>query len=479
VTLASAPNLALFQGSTLIAAPVPASPAAITLNPGTYTLFSLAQADPTLKAGLYGITITGPGGATLLNSAFPVGTLGPPSQPYNPSAQSLTLTVTDFAFPAPLANASAIVTSGATSFPMASVAGGASSFASPAGPLQVWSYAAPGTDAGTYEIDLTSASANLVEAPFGVNNGSSLAYAFVTSKPLVAGSYQATASDFQFPAALQGLQFAVAQSRAILQKASAAGTVNFTAAAAPVVLLVDATTPTTGNGVFDVNVQTTGATPQTIFDQAQGVSTSGVFTSQTINLGTSGNFGVTLADLQFPAAFANLALMVSNNGQVLGKIYGGGTFTIAAMPGAYQLNFIAMPGTGQQYGLYGVQIVNSAPTVTLTASPTTVAANAATTLSWTTTNATACTASGGTFTGSQTIDSGKASVIVAATTIYTLTCTGLGGSGAQSVTVTTTAATGKSGGGGKTDLALVGLLGALVLVRFRRPKAQEERQIPC
>jgi hypothetical protein len=470
VALHVAPSLALFQGSTPIAVPVPASPATITLNPGTYTLFAIAQADSTVQAGLYGITISGPAGVTpLLSSAFPVGILGPASQPTNPSAQSLTLTVTDFAFPASLASAAAIVTSGAASLGTAS-AGAASSFAAPAGPLQVWSFGTAGTSAGTYEVDLTSASASVLQAAFGVNNGSALAYAYVSPKPLVAGSYQATANDFEFPAALQGLQFAVAQSGAILQKASAAGSVNFTAAAANVVLLVDATTPANGNGMFDVNVQTAGAAPQIVFDETQGVSATGVFTTQTINIGVSGNFDVTLTDLQFPAQFANLALVVSNDGAVLGKIFGGGTFTIAATPGAYQLNFITMPGTsmtGAQalYGMYGVQIVNSPPTVTLMASPTTVVAGAATTLSWTSTNATTCTGSGGAFAGSQSTGSGSVSVAVAATTSYTLTCAGAGGSSAQSVTVTTTAAPASSGGGGGVDLALLGLLFLLAGVR--------------
>jgi len=475
VALAQAPSLALFQGSTLVAVPIPASPATISLNPGTYTLFALAKADSTVQAGLYGVTISGPPGvAPLLNSGFPVGTLGPSSQPNNPSTQTLTLTVTDFAFPTPLAGASAIVTSGATKVGTASSAGGASSFAAPAGVLQVWSFGTAGAGAGTYEVDLASASANLVQTAFSANNGSSLAYAFVTPKPLAAGTYQATANDFQFPAALQGLQFAVAQSGIVLKQSAAAGTVNFTAAAAPVVLLVDATTPTNGNGMFDVNVATTGATPQIVFDQAQGVSASGVFTSQTINLGTSGNFDVTLTDLQFPAQFQNLALVVSNNGTVLGKIYGGGPFTINATPGAYQLNFIAMPAAAQQYGLYGVQIVNSGPVVTLQASPTTVTAGAATTLSWTSTNATTCTASGGTFTGSESTGSGSVSVIVTATTMYTLTCTGAGGSGAQSVTVTATPAPAKSGGGGGIDPALVGLLGMLGLARIRKTRLRDQ-----
>ena len=474
VALAVAPSLALFQGTTPIALPVPASPAQITLNPGTYTLFAIAQADATAMAGLYGITITGPAGvAPLLNTAIPVGTLAPPSQPNNPSAQNLTLTVTDFGFPAALNSAAAIATSGVTSFGTAA-AGGTSTFSAPAGPLQVWSYGTAQAGAGTYEVDLKTASTSILQADFGVSNGSALAYAYVSPKPLAAGSYQATGNDFEFPAALQGLQFAVAQGGAVIAKASAAGAVNFTAVAAPVVLLVDATTPTNGNGLFDVNVQTTGTAPQIVFDQTQGVSATGVFTTQTINLGTSGNFDVTLTDLQFPAQFANLALVVSNGGAVLGKIFGGGTFTIAATPGAYQLNFVATPGTAAtgsqpQYGMYGVQIVSSAPTVTLTASPTTVAAGAATTLTWTSTNATTCTAGGGTFTGSEATG-GSVSVVVAATTTYTLTCTGGGGSDAQSATVTATAAAAGSGshGGGQIDFVLLGLLGMLGCIRFSR-----------
>jgi hypothetical protein len=476
VALASQPSsgpvsLALFQGSTPIAVPVPASPAAITLNPGTYTLFAIAQADPNVKAGLYGITISGPAGvAPLLSSAFPVGLLGPGSLRNNPSAQLLTLKVADFAFPSALASASAIVTSGATILGTAA-AGGSSSFTVAAGNVQVWNYASAGTDAGTYEIDLTAPSGTLLQTAATVNNASSLAYAFISPTPLSAGSYQAVASDFQFPVALQGLQFAVAQNGTVLQKAAAAGTIAFTAAAAPVVLLVDALTPTSGNGMFDVNVQTAGAAPQLVFDETQGVSATGLFTAQTINLGVAGNFDVTLTDLQFPAQFANLALVVSNGGSVLGKIFGGGTFTIAATPGAYQLNFIATPGMSsadvqQQYGLYGVQIVNSAPVVTLSASPTTVAVGAATTLTWTSANATACTASGGTFTGNQSTGSGSVSVAVAATTTYMLTCTGPGGSGSQSVTVTATAAPAtSSGGGGGIDLALACFLGLLVSAR--------------
>ena len=76
-----------------------------------------------------------------------------------------------------------------------------------------------------------------------------------------------------------------------------------------------------------------------------------------------------------------------------------------------------------------------APTVTLGAVPITVAYNASSTLSWSSTNATACTASGD-WSGSKATSGGSESTgnLTSAKT-YTLTCTGPGGSGSASVTV--------------------------------------------
>jgi hypothetical protein len=464
VALQSAPNLALFQGSAVVQEGIP-SGTTLNLTAGTYTLLGIAQADQTLKAGLYQLLIAGPTGtAPLLNMTSPVGILGPPVQAQNPSAQALTLKVSDFAFPAPLANASAIATAGATNLGMASSAATAT-FAAPAGEVQVWSFATPGSDAGTYEVDLTSPSAALLQTAAGVANGSSQAYAFVTPT-LTAGTLVASASDFQFPAALGGLQFAVAQNASILASSPAAGSVNVTAAAAPAVVLVDAITPASGNGLFDVNLQSTAMPAQLIFDKTQGVGTSNIFDSQTINFGSSGNFTVSLSDLAVPAAFDNLALVVSSGGSVVGSIFGGGNFPIPVTPGPYQLTFIATPSAQQQYGLYAVQISYTAPSVTLTANPTTVPVGGTTTLSWTTTNATSCTAAGGNWTGSPATGSGMVALVVSATTTYTLTCTGPGGTTAQSVVVTATAVQGSSHGGGNLDWAVLMFLGMLSLARL-------------
>ena len=331
------------------------------------------------------------------------------------------------------------------------------------------------------KVDLASPSATLVQSDVGVNDGSSLVYAMTTPKPLAAGSYSLTATDFQFPAALPSLQFAVAQSASIIQRATAAGTLNFTTSAvdSPAVLLVNAVTPTAGSGMFDINVQTTGSAPQVVFDQTQGASaTGGVFSTQPIAFANAGDFDVTLSDLKFPVQFANLALLISNNGAVLGKIYGGGTFTINATSSTYQLNFVTTPGpetTGgaPQYGLFGVQVVNSAPTATLTASPTTVLAGASTTLTWTSTDATACAGAGGSFTGGAS--SGSATVAVPSTTTFTLKCTGPGGTGTATATVTATAAPAKSGGGGSIDFGMLTMLGLLAFSRFAAMRLQGPR----
>jgi hypothetical protein len=213
-----------------------------------------------------------------------------------------------------------------------------------------------------------------------------------------------------------------------------------------------------------VNVENPAATPSLVFDKTQAVSLTDLFDSQTLLLGTSGDFDVTLTDLNFPAAFQDLAVVVSSGGSILGKIFGGGTFTIAATPGSYLLTFVATPAAQQQFGLYAESIAYSAPTVTLSASPTDVVAGGATTLSWTTTDATSCTAAGGTWTGSPATGTGSVSLSVAATTTYTLTCTGPGGSKAQSVTVTATAApAAHSGGGGALGSELLVILGSIWL----------------
>jgi hypothetical protein len=79
-----------------------------------------------------------------------------------------------------------------------------------------------------------------------------------------------------------------------------------------------------------------------------------------------------------------------------------------------------------------------APTVTLSASPTSVPYTQSSTLTWTSANATACSGTGKGFSPSSV--SGSIIVSPSAKTTYGVTCTGAGGSASQSVTVAVTGA---------------------------------------
>jgi hypothetical protein len=77
----------------------------------------------------------------------------------------------------------------------------------------------------------------------------------------------------------------------------------------------------------------------------------------------------------------------------------------------------------------------AAPTATLTAYPTSLAAGSTSTLSWQSTNATACTASGG-WSGPLAVNGSLVTAALTSTTVYSIVCSGAGGSSAASQTVT-------------------------------------------
>jgi hypothetical protein len=80
--------------------------------------------------------------------------------------------------------------------------------------------------------------------------------------------------------------------------------------------------------------------------------------------------------------------------------------------------------------------VGPLPTVALTANPTSVAGGAASTLTWSSTNATACTATGG-WSGTKGTSGTQSTGAVTVTTSYSLTCSGTGGtSNVATATVT-------------------------------------------
>ena len=76
-----------------------------------------------------------------------------------------------------------------------------------------------------------------------------------------------------------------------------------------------------------------------------------------------------------------------------------------------------------------------APTATLTANPTNVAMNGSATLTWTSSNATGCSASGA-WSGTKAVNGSQSVGPLTQNSTFTLTCTGPGGSANRSVSVT-------------------------------------------
>jgi len=432
-----------------------------------------AVANASLEAGLYGIQIIDPSGAAVFARTLPVGTLQAASIVDNTTAGALTLSLTDYGYPAPLTNAEVAVTSAATELAVLQAPGTLANFTAPSGSLDIWQYDVAGAQPGVYALSLAQTapskkglySTTQVVNPVSVTATS---YAFIATIPS-AGTYTLIVNDFEFPDELTPTA-TVAQNGTVLTQAPSTpatgvqGTVTtFTAVQGSVVVVVNVTPPASGSGIFGVTVETSGASPQIVLDQTQAVG--GVFSAQTINLGTSGGYTASLTDLGFPTTFTDLALVVSRGSQVQGKIFAGGTFQFTGVPGSqYVVTIIANPGA-DNYGLYSAQIASAAPTVTFTSSATSVTAGAAVTLTWSSTNATSCTASGGTGWVGTEATSGTLAVAVSATETLGLTCTGPGGSATQSVTVTATAvSSGSGGGGGSLDWSLLALLGALVIV---------------
>lgn len=99
----------------------------------------------------------------------------------------------------------------------------------------------------------------------------------------------------------------------------------------------------------------------------------------------------------------------------------------------YTLTCTGPGGSVNQSATVNVTAV-SAPTLSISANPASITSGSSSVLTWSSTNTTSCTGSGG-WSGSKTL-TGTQSVSPTATTTYTLTCSGPGGNIAQNATVT-------------------------------------------
>lgn len=455
-------------------------------------LFSVTLAPPAGTGSFYPTNVVPVGGVTLLQSSATINGTS------NLSAGSTTLTVNDLQFPqgAALDAAGAIVVDGSgqsaasTSGVTTTTHTASQSFTAAGGSYQVFGYATPGagSQGGSYAITLMQGTASVFDTAVAVGAGGNLQPFTFNANITAAGAYNLTLTDFQFPASLSGVQFVAEQNGAELATpAVAAGSLTISPAKGPVTLLAFAQATGSG-GIFGLDMSSTsGAT--SAFDTAQGVGAG--FKMTPITVSSQETVGVTASDVQFPSALATMEAAVTTGTAVEGKVIAGGssssgatgpisgTFSFSASPGTtYFVNVLAQPSSPAKAGTYAVTAM-PAPVVTLTPSVTSVASGGTVTLTWSTQNATSCTASGGAgWSGSETPSGGTVTTsALTATTTFSLSCTGGGGTASASTTVTVDppASSGKPGGGGAFDvatlLALAGVLGlrALGTRRCRSP----------
>jgi hypothetical protein len=479
-------TLAIVQeGGALVTTLPAAGSTAVALQSGVnYRIFAVGSigtvTPPPLNAGLFGVSVTPAGSATpVYAKTVPVGSvtlLGSPML----SAGSYSLNASDLQLPTALSRFGAVVALNGQAV-AALAATGTKPFTAIAATYQVFGLGvAQAAGTGSYSVAVQSAQGSALSVARAVIDPASTARAYSFDATAASGqTYAFDLADFGYPAPFASLNAAVVQGGTLVTGSKlsigtsvanmpATGTTNITPAAGPLSLLVFAqpaasTATTAAAGLFGTDLTVSGSAPA--FETTQGVGQ--LFSVRKVSILTAGSYAVTVGDVGFPAAFQNLAAIVTRGTSRVGSIYGGGTFGFPAVVGDYYVNFVAQPTGTDQAGTYSMLVETApTPTLTFTSNVSSVDSGGTVTLKWTGGNVTACTASNG-WTGSEPVSGQFTSGALTATTTFALSCDGPGGTAANSVTVTVNPppAPGKSGGGAIRLDVLVFLLGVILLRR--------------
>jgi hypothetical protein len=441
----------------------------VTLQPDTYLIFAVGESDPTVNAGLYSASVvpTG-GGPAIYVKVVPVGTVVAAAPSTTLAAgTSYTLQLTDLAYPAALTQVAAVLTAdGQAAVAPLAAAGQSLPFVATSATYQPFVLASTAATGGYALAVAPVTGPPVISAARAVSvpGGPTTAYSFDSTLP-TAAAYSLNLTDFGLPSPLSAVSLVAVQGGVVLgTPLKAAGSQNVTAAAGPVSFLLFAQAGT-GGGLVDFNL-TPASGGNSVFDATQGVGQ--LFSSRQVTVTSAGNYAVSVSDLSFPDPLATFAVIVTQGGTQIGSIVGGGAFSFPATAGKYNLNFIAQPGGTTEAGTYAMTVA-PAPVVNLQSSASSVVSGGTVTLTWTSQNATACTASDG-WTGTQMLNGSAASAALTEATMFTLTCTGTGVSVKQSVNVTIDTPAKSGGGGGKlSELLLLALFGALMVRQLQLP----------
>src|SRR5258708_15237765 len=182
-----------------------------------------------------------------------------------------------------------------------------------------------------------------------------------------------------------------------------------------------------------------------------GVSTTGASAQVANGSGTSAGSSPTVALSPSPLTLASgqsatlswsstNATSCSASGAWSGTVSTSGTESTGPLKATaqYMLTCTGAGGSKTQSATVTVNAApptgSAAPTVAISADPSIVPSGGSTTLTWTSTGATACTASGA-WSGTEPVSGTQSTGALSADATYTLTCTGAGGNATQSATV--------------------------------------------
>jgi hypothetical protein len=409
----------------------------------TYRIFAVGQADPAVNAGLFSASVAPAGGGPpAYNKAVPIGVSALGSADLT-SGTSYTFSLKDLSYPSALSALGGVVIGNGQVVAQLTTAGSSAPFTAAAGTnYQVY---ALGSTSSTGSFGATVA-ASSGPAAFSVaravtaSGGGVSAYSYDTAFTS-AGSYQFDLADFAAPTKLSPINAVVVQNGATLgTPLTGTGNENVNAAVGAASVLVFVQADTTG-GLFGADLTQSGAAP--LFQTTQGVGQ--LFSSRQISITAAGDYALSVADVGFPSPLASFAVYLTQGVNRVGSVYSGGPIKFTAAPGTYNVSFIAQPGGTDKAGTYSIAIA-PAPVVTFSSSATSVTKGGTVTLTWSSTNATSCTASGG-WTGTQATSGTVTSSALNTSTTFTLTCSGAGLNVAQSVNVAVADPPAKSGGG--------------------------------
>lgn len=457
---------------------------AFNAAPGTYDMFVHAELASAAPRGLAGVAVRdADSGATVFAT---VDELGEWRYKYAfdlASAGSLSGTFTDFAFPAPLAEFAAVVADDGGLLARQTGSGSLGA-AAPAGSYVVYvdavAAAPPGAGSFGLLVDDSSTAGTLVEQAQDVlsdapppTDAETIERGFDIP---AAGDYTLTLTDFGasgFFDAFTSLTLALSRDAELVGKLDAPGSLTFTATPGhySIAILADPAGDH-GDGLLGLRVDD-AAGGAAAFEDTAAVGAD--FVSERVDVSATQSVDVTLTDLEFPAKFDSLRLAVTRGATRAGEIVGAGTFSFDATPGTYLVNVLAAPNAAVGYSTIGIEarVTPPAPAVTLAASPSSVQPGASGTLTWASTDASSCVASGG-WTGDRPTSGTEQTAALNVTGTFTLTCTGAGGSASASATIDVVPASRHGGGGGAGFLWLGALaaLGGARLLRTGRPAGE-------